>query len=98
MSVTMRVGERANLTATDDGGHRVEVLSDMPVQQARTLPLGEARLAEQLRKTGDSPWNPILGKMEIDDGATLPVSAINAMRRQALDSLRDMRVASARNA
>lgn len=94
MDVTLKIGEPAVLTLRDRQGREAVVLSDIPVEAARQRALSVERLADQLFKTGDTPWAPEIGRMVIDEGATLPISAINAMRRDALGLIRDARIAS----
>jgi putative protease len=96
MSAVLRIGEPARLTVWDDDGHEVAVQSDLAVAVARERPLDRERLVSQLFKTGDAPWQPLLEEVTLDDGAILPVSAINAMRRHALDVLWQARVAAGR--
>ena len=48
-------------------------------------PLEEGRLRDQLRRSGGTPFQ--VDEVQIEASPTLPVSAVNALRRQALDLL-----------
>ena len=82
MSVALKIGEPARLRLWDDEGHVVATFSDMAVTAARDRPLDRERVISQLFKTGDAPWQPELVEASLDEGAIVPVSAINAMRKK----------------
>jgi putative protease len=54
-----------------------------------TLP--EAMVNTQLYKTGGTPYRCVEARTEVGEGLSLPLSAINAMRREALDKLTALR-------
>lgn len=85
MELTVSRQETA-LTATDDAGHTARAVGE-GAQEAVSLPLDEARAVEQLRKTGGTPFCPPTVLCHIEKGLSLPLSRLNALRRQALDSL-----------
>ncbi|WP_276846989.1 peptidase U32 family protein [Faecalibaculum rodentium] len=77
------------LTLTTPDGHRVQAVSD-PVQAATGRGLDAGRLRQQTEKSGDS-WADIrVHRMNVPDGIFLPVSAVNRLRRQALENLREL--------
>lgn len=96
MDFRLKSGELAVLDVSDDQGHLVSIPSGMPAEAARERPLSAARLEEQLQKTGDTPWLPQMGTLSLDGAGTLPVRAINAMRREALDALGTLRIADSK--
>ncbi len=82
--------EYSQLTVTDPEGRRCTV--DGPVPQiARSQLLTEEYLAKQLSKTGGTPYHCGVVTSEITPGLTLSASAINALRRDALNQLTAMR-------
>ncbi len=89
---SLRGGERASLVLWDGDGNRVEVLSIDAAVVAHEKPLSEERVSEQLQKTGDTPYRMDHIKVYVDGISTLPVSAINAMRREALSQLSQKRI------
>lgn len=92
MLFTLKTGEAAQLKITDKDGVSAVVFSDIDVERALNKPLSVERIQEQLQKTGDTPY--YLNHMQVDtDGvSTLPVSALNALRRQALEEIKNKRI------
>lgn len=78
-------GQRASLTLQCDDTN-VCVESDFVVQKARKLPLSDKELREQLCKTGDLCYT-ITDIVTETDGVFIAKSQLNALRRQALDTL-----------
>ena len=87
---TLRVGERARLSAFD-GEHRVEVEGE-PVQSALNRGLDEARVIEQLRKTGGTPFTLTDVELDADPAAFCPAALVNGLRRDALKALTEARI------
>ena len=83
--------DNAQLTVSD-GEHSVTVLGDVP-QPARTLPLTEDYARRSLEKTGGTPYFLRELTSYIEDGIMLPSSALNALRRSALEQLTAARTA-----
>ena len=81
-------GEPLSLTATD--GEVFVTGSGEPVQAARTRAAEAAELERSLRKTGETMFDP--GRIEIEtEGAFVPVSEINRIRREVLAALEEKR-------
>lgn len=76
----------ASLAAFDGEGHRADIFGEIS-QAARTAPTGYDKAAAALAKTGGTPFFARKIDAEIDDGLMLPASALNALRRGALDAL-----------
>jgi putative protease len=66
------------------------------VQPASASPLTEEGLRARLGRTGDSMFTFSSLEIEMDDNIFLPVSAVNALRRQALAGLQDKMLQDAR--
>ncbi len=75
-----------SLTVTDEDGHRVCVTTD-GAEQAINRPLDPERAKEQLSKTGGTPFYPTEIAVTVDEGLTLPMARLNALRREALEQL-----------
>ena len=85
------VGEEAVLTVTD--GETTAQVTGEAVAAAQSKPLTAENARRALNKTGDTPF-VLNGLRLIGQGGFLPVSAINALRREALDDLYEKRAAS----
>ena len=88
--LSLSVGEVATLTASD-GKNRVTVCSEQKAEKALSSPVTYELAQKTLSKTGSTPYKMRSVEFDTDNEATLPVSALNALRRQALDELSDRR-------
>lgn len=84
----------ARLTAADRAGHTVSVCGPVP-EGARTKPLTEADLKARLAKTGGTAFRAETVHVTVGEGLSLPASAVNALRREALERLSALRTAPA---
>ena len=76
----MRVGEAAQLILRSEGNSAMAVGDVVqPAQKAQTA----ERYMEQAQKLGDTPFICAGMKADIDEKAFLPMSAVNALRRDA---------------
>lgn len=97
VAVTMDLRVRADtctLTVTDEDGHRICVTAD-GAETAINRPLAPERAREQIAKTGGTPFYANDVAVTIDDGLTLPMARLNALRRDALDQLLSQRAKTA---
>ena len=88
MNFSAHIGERAVLTVTETG-ICVSVESDCETEEAVNRPVTEARLREQLAKTGGSVFFAEDISIDIDENISISMSAVNALRREALQLLAD---------
>ena len=84
-------GEALTLTATD-GGSTVTVTGET-VSAAKTRAATEEELIRNLVKTGETVFTARDVKAETE-GAFVPVSAVNAIRREALEQLAQKRISA----
>lgn len=89
--LTLQVGKPARLRVTDSDGHEVAGESEGPLEQAQNQGADPERIAEQLRKTGDTPYIMDSLALNIDPQAFIPVKALNTLRRSALEQLDERR-------
>ncbi len=82
--------EGSLLQARDMKGNVCQIIGQVP-QMARTRPLLVEELEARLRKTGGTPFRCRNVEIQMEPGLSLPVAAINAMRRDALTQLVAMR-------
>ena len=85
------LGEPPRLTLTDEAGRTVTVTGQTPLMEARSKALDETTLREQLGKLGGTPFH--LGDLsaELLGDSFLPISALNALRREAVARLSELR-------
>ena len=81
-----------SLTAQDEDGHSVTVTGPVP-EAARNRSLTAEDVCDRLKKTGGTAYRCEEADAYVEDGLSLPASAINALRRDALAALTDARTA-----
>lgn len=91
-----RVGSPARLMVSD-GVHAAEAVGPA-VQRATGRPFDPVRAAEQLKKTGGTACRVEALDVDADPDAFVPVSGLNALRRDALAALDAQRTAVHREA
>lgn len=92
LHAVIRAGKPAAATATDEDGHTGKATGPVPEAALRRALTAEA-VTEQLGKTGGTPFACIAATAEVEDGLSLPLSALNTLRRAALAALTDARTA-----
>lgn len=90
--VVMRQGQRPIIEVWDDDGHYVRYQGQQDVQAAQHMPLTKERVLEQVNRVGDLPFRFDSLEVELSPDAWMPISAINALRRQALEQLAKERI------
>lgn len=91
-SFYMRVDEPVRLSVFDTEGNTVTCYSDETAQKANQRPLSADRIREQLQKTGETPYYVDSIVIDSDDISTIPISVLNALRRDALLELKKQRI------
>ena len=81
---------RSMLRAVDQDGHTVKVEGPL-AEIARSRPMDEDSLVQRLSKTGGTPYRCADVRVKLDPDLILSASAINAMRRDALNQLTALR-------
>lgn len=89
-SLSVRMGEPAALTLSD-GANTVTVHSDALAAPAQRVPLTAEKCRAQLQKTGGTAYTVQAVTVEVEDGVSLPLSALNTLRRAALAQLDRLR-------
>ena len=87
---TVRAGVPCALTAKTEDGHAVTVTGPVP-EAARSRSVTAEELESRLRKTGGTAYRCEAVTAEVDEGLSLPASAVNALRRDALAALTEVR-------
>lgn len=86
----IRAGEPAQVGVKDSAGRISTVEGPVP-EAARTHALTQEQVCGQLSKTGGTPFRCDGVKALVENDLSLPLSALNNMRRQALESLSALR-------
>lgn len=82
----------ARLVVSDSEGHVSEALGPVP-EIARSRALEAEDTGARLSKTGGTVFRAEKVDIRLDPGLSLPASAVNALRRDALDALKNLRTA-----
>ena len=88
----VKAEQPVTLTVRDDAGHTAAAVGEPP-QQAVNRPVTAEQIANQLKKTGGTVYRTEDVSVETEDGLALPLSAVNALRREALAKLDQARTA-----
>lgn len=90
MLFTVSAGKPARLTVSDGDGNSAEIAGAVP-EAAQGRALDAESITARLAKTGGTPYIADAVECAVEDGLTLPASAINSMRREALERLSEQR-------
>ena len=85
-------GEPARVAAEDKEGRTVQVEGPVP-ETARNVPLTREKVEGQLARTGGTPYRCERVTVHVEEGLSLPLSALNELRRQVLEELSRRRTA-----
>ena len=80
-----------SLTVTDLDGNTHNIRDNEPIEVAKNKPTSSEQLEKNLKKTGGTPFDVKNISVNMPDGVIVPASRINAIRRQALESLLETR-------
>lgn len=84
-----RLGERISLTVTDDtSGQRVTVYGG-EIQPAKNAPAQTEGIEKVLRQTGDTDFLFASLQIDLDENCFIPKQFLKAVRREALDQLKE---------
>jgi putative protease len=90
VDLKFKLDEHTSSLTVSDGAHAVAAEGGVP-ERAIHRALDEENAKKNLEKTGGTPFSVRSFTAEIAEGYTIPASALNAMRRQALDELLELR-------
>ena len=88
----MALGQPSELTVSDRDGHTITVTGAAP-EAARSRAITAEEIESRLQKTGGTPYRCVGVQAEVGEGLSLPASAVNALRRSALEALTGARTA-----
>ena len=82
----VRPGEPVQVGVQDVDGRVVTAAGPVP-ESARTKPLTAEAVEKQLARTGGTPYRCARVRALVEPGLSVPVAALNALRRQVLEEL-----------
>ena len=82
------------LTVTDEDGHSARVETTIAKEAAKDAGRAEAGLRENLAKLGGTIFQPLDVSLNLSQPWFVPASAVNALRREALEALETARCAA----
>lgn len=86
VQLSVKSGEAIQLMMSDHEGHEVTVKGEKP-EPAINRPLDADRIEKQLLKLGDTPYLCGKAQIDLDEGLSLPMRALNEIRREAVEAL-----------
>lgn len=81
-----------SVTAWDEAGHTARAQGSVP-EAARSRAVTEEQIQTQLAKTGGTVYAAQAVEAEVEPGLSVPMSALNALRREVLAGLDEARTA-----
>lgn len=91
VDAVFKTEELPTLTITDEDGNCVSVTGDAPTQKAINKPTTLERAEENLKKLGGTPYYIKGMNIELSPDCMMPVSVLNALRRDAVQQLSEIR-------
>jgi putative protease len=88
----LRPGAPVRVGVEDEAGNVATAAGPVP-EKARIHELTAEEVSEQLSKTGGTPYRRAKVRALVEPGLSLPLSALNALRREVLEDLSARRVA-----
>ncbi len=92
ISANVQRGQPIQVTIQDKEGHTAVAEGAVP-EPAVNVPLTPEKVEGQLSRTGGTPFLCEQVTAHVEPGLSLPLSSLNALRRQALEELRAQRTA-----
>ncbi len=84
--VDLRLDQALTLTVSDDRGNVITAQGDL-VEKALKTPITLDRIEGQMRKTGGTPFYFTDLEIQVEEGVSVRMSSINALRREVMDQL-----------
>lgn len=87
MSAYISDGTHVVINISDNDNHYAVAEGTICAEKAVNRPLEEPRIREQLLKLGTTPFEAKSINVSADEGITVPIKELNAVRREACDEL-----------
>ncbi len=92
MEFFIKTGDKARLKVSDEDGNSILAESEVVAEKAINKALSDERIKEQLGKTGETPYWLRNLLIDTDNDSTMPISALNALRREAIEKIKSQRI------
>ncbi|QZY56330.1 DUF3656 domain-containing U32 family peptidase [Crassaminicella profunda] len=86
-----KLDKEIELLLWDDKENFVHEKGDIKAEKALKTPTTEERIYGQISKLGSTPYELKKIDIQVDEGVAIPISAINQLRRTAIEKLSDLR-------
>ncbi len=86
MEVFIRIGDKPKLTVKYKD-ELIVISGEKEVESSQKVAITEEKIIDQLSKLGDTTYSINNISIELDEGAFLPVSILNQLRRDAIEEL-----------
>ena len=86
LSLSATPGEALSLTAADDKGHAVTVMSDVFMEKAKAHVTSVEEIEKQMSRLGNT-WFTLADISASNEGCMVPKSILNHLRQEAVESL-----------
>ena len=90
--IEIKLGKKPRLTLSDSFGNTTTLEADKEVEQAMKVALSEEKVVTQISKLGNTSYIINNITVDMDDNVSLPISILNQIRRDAIESLSEERV------
>jgi putative protease len=91
--IEIKLGKKPRLTLSDSFGNTTTLEADKEVEQAMKVALSEEKVVTQISKLGNTSYIINNITVDMDNNVSLPISILNQIRRDAIESLSEERVA-----
>jgi putative protease len=96
MTLTETGANQLKLTLTDQDGCEGTAVADIALEPALDPQTSSTRIREQLERLGDSMFEAVDVSLNLNGSRFVPVSALNTLRREAVEQLERARLSACR--
>lgn len=90
MAVEVKIGQPVRLVIMQEQNY-INVFSDEIVEKGIKISLDRDKIIKQMNKLGDTPYVAENIDVDLEEGAMLPISALNGLRRKGIEELNKKR-------
>ena len=90
IAISIKKDNPSSLFIKDNLGNQVNILGAIP-EKSKSISLSRERIYEQISRFGGTPFFSTSFNIYLENGLSLPVSALNFLRREAVEKLLNIR-------